>query len=198
MTESLYLSTPVLYREVGFLPRLSQCVADYTPAAVLLRLADDSEKNLCDFIAQVCPVVQGTGSALILEDRPALAQGTGCDGVHLSSAFTGRTIKDVRRLLGDSIQLGIAAGISRDVAMCAGEDGADYILFGEDAPQSAAAIKETQQLISWWSMMMELPAVALVPAPRSMAGFVAAQPDFIMPGANFWEQQEEWNLSSLV
>ena len=79
------------------------------------------------FLAALVPVrrvAHDAGVAVILEGRPDLAARAGCDGAHLDAPEPG-----VRRILGD-LQLGVSCGLSRDLAMQAGEAGADYVSFG--------------------------------------------------------------------
>lgn len=197
----IYLATPALRDAEAFLPTLAQGLAALPPAAVLLRLADAPEAQLVSLIQKIQPCVQGQDIALMLEDRPALAQKTGCDGVHLSPHFAGGSVRDVRKLLGDDLQLGVAVGISRDAAMRAGEQGADYICFGEggtpaDAddilPGMPAPTPET--LAQWWCLVMELPAVVEVPEPALVAQAARSGADFIMPGPTFWATPQAWHM----
>ncbi|MCX2561326.1 thiamine phosphate synthase [Acetobacter farinalis] len=193
----VYLATPVLRDAGSFLPDLArglQC----QPAAVLLRLADAPDAELTRQIQTFQSVVQAQDIALILEDRPLLAAGTGCDGVHLSTRFAGASIKDVRRQVGDDLQLGVAVGGSRDAAMRAGEAGADYISFSTATPVVAAegeAPESLAALVRWWCLVMELPAVVEVEDPAQVADFIQAGADFVLPGPSFWEQPSLWTFS---
>ncbi|GAN59662.1 thiamine phosphate synthase [Acetobacter cibinongensis] len=196
-----YLATPILQDGEAFLPVLAQGLARQCPAAVLLRLADAPEAQLIKIIKTVQPLVQGQDIALMLQDRPALAQKTGCDGVHLSAAFTGGSVRDIRKALGDDLQLGITVGTSRDAAMRAGESGADYVLFSastgprqEDDNLTDAEPESLAALVQWWCMMMELPAVADVPEAAELAQFAQTGVDFILPGSSFWDKPEAWQV----
>ncbi|KXV56683.1 thiamine phosphate pyrophosphorylase [Acetobacter tropicalis] len=197
MTASdLYLATPILQDGEAFLPDLVRGLAAQPPAALLLRLADAPESRLITQIQKIQPLVQAQDIALMLEDRPALALKTGCDGVHLSTGFTASSVRDVRKSIGDALQLGVAVGASRDAAMRAGEDGADYVCFSAEGAEGAAQDEDEPEdltaLVRWWCLMMELPAVVLAPEPTDVAGFVQAGADFIMPAATFWAHPQDW------
>ncbi|MFT8444868.1 thiamine phosphate synthase [Acetobacter orientalis] len=197
----IYLATPALRDADAFLPKLAQGLATLPPAAVLLRLADAPEPQLVSLIQKILPVVQGQDIAVLLEDRPALAKKTGCDGVHLSPRFAGGSVRDVRKLLGDDLQLGVAVGVSRDAAMRAGEEGADYICFGAggapaDAEDSLPGTPEPTpvELAKWWCLVMELPAVIEVPEPAQLAQVAASGADFMMPAITFWDTPQAWHI----
>lgn len=196
-----YLATPILQDGEAFLPVLAQGLARQCPAAVLLRLADAPEAQLIKIIKTIQPLVQGQDIALMLQDRPALAQKTGCDGVHLSAAFTGGSVRDIRKALGDDLQLGVTVGTSRDAAMCAGEGGADYVLFSastgprqEDDNLTDAEPESLAALVQWWCMMMELPAVACASTPEEARTLAGCDVDFVMPDACWWDDPTPWVL----
>jgi thiamine-phosphate pyrophosphorylase len=70
---------------------------------------------------------------------------------------------------------------SRDLAMQAGEDGADYVAFGAFFPTTTkdAPTHADPELLSWWSEIMELPCVAI-------GGITAANcAPLVTAGANF-------------
>ncbi|MFT8676711.1 MAG: thiamine phosphate synthase [Acetobacter sp.] len=202
----LYLVTPPLADAGTFLPVLERGLDRHQPAALLLRLAGGmTDTAALGVVTAIGAAVQHRGIALILEDSPALARQAGCDGVHLSRAYTALSVRDVRRMLGDDLQLGVAAGTSRDRAMQAGEDGADYVCFGPEPastdqthpdrdttdappedPQPVAALAQ------WWSVMMELPVVACAPTPEDAAQLATSTADFIMPSAQWWDNPPAW------
>ena len=63
-------------------------------------------------------------------------------------------VRDARERLGPDQLLGVDVGLSRHDAMSAGEDGVDYIAFGErDGPLSSEII----DLVCWWRDVTVLP-----------------------------------------
>ncbi|MBO6038233.1 MAG: thiamine phosphate synthase [Acetobacter sp.] len=189
----LYLSTPLLDRVAGFMPVLKRALEQYQPAALLLRLAPMGDEEAQEQLAILQSFVQEKQIALILENKPELACQTGCDGVHLSLEYPVRSVQDVRRLLGEDRQLGVAAGLSRDKAMCAGEDGADYVSFEsprdykKDPKQEEEHANQVVSLVQWWSEMMELPVVACAHTPYQRAVLAISGADFFMPDEQWWE-----------
>lgn len=191
----LYLVTPPLVRAGAFLPILEQRLASCQPAALLLRLAEGITPAAAqELVAAIRPVVQHKGIALMLENAPELAAQTDCDGVHLSHTYTTASVRDVRRQIGDELQLGVDVGSSRDAAMRAGEEGADYICFSPGPQGTAEATQTVQALAQWWCMMMELPAVAMAATPEDATALVGCDVDFIMPDATWWDNPAPWVL----
>ncbi|MFT8419838.1 MAG: thiamine phosphate synthase [Acetobacter sp.] len=193
----LYLVTPPLLHADAFLPVLEQRLAHHQPAALLLRLAGELDQDAAAaLIGVVRPVVQQQGIALMLENAPELAAQTGCDGVHLSLSHA-TSVRDVRRQIGDALQLGVAVGSSRDAAMRAGEEGADYICFSPDAADGADQADATQAMqavAQWWCMMMELPGVACASTPEDARALVGCDVDFVMPDPCWWDDPAPWTL----
>ena len=69
-------------------------------------------------------MAQSRGVAFLLNDRADLAAATGCDGAHVGQ--TDMAAAAARKLL-PGLTLGVTCHASRDLAMQAGEDGADYV-----------------------------------------------------------------------
>jgi thiamine-phosphate pyrophosphorylase len=136
------------------------------------------------------PVAHRHGVAVILAGRPDLAAPSGCDGAHLDD---GAPVAAARRVLGD-LQLGVSCDGSRDKAMQAGQDGADYVAFGpffgpEDLDHDEDGADP--ELLSWWVELMELPAVAEGGITLDNCGaLVRAGADFLAVGDEVWHHAE--------
>src|SRR6185312_271906 len=78
------------------------------------------------------PVCQSRDVAFLLNDRADLVRATGCDGAHVGQEDM--PAREARRLMGPDLTLGVTCKGSRDLAMQAGEDGADYVAFGAFYP----------------------------------------------------------------
>ncbi len=176
----LYLVTPPAIDLARFPALLAAALDAGDVAAVQLRLKDAPDDDLARAIQALRPAAQGRGVAFLLNDRPDLAASTGCDGAHVGQTDT--PAREARRLLGDRM-LGVTCHDSRDLAMQAGEDGADYVAFGAFHPTAtkAAPTRADPELLSWWSELMELPCVAIggitadncAPLVRAGADFLA-------------------------
>lgn len=154
----LYLLTPPTLDPLTFKHLLIEALEAGPIAAVQLRLKDVSDDEIRKAINILQPVVQERDIAFILNDRPDLAKECSCDGAHID--IEDISIELARAQLGDDLQLGISCYDSRDMAMKAGEQGADYITFGFPSSSKDTDVKASIDLISWWSEMMEIPVVA--------------------------------------
>jgi thiamine-phosphate pyrophosphorylase len=173
----LYLITPPRLPP-DFLAQLANALDAGDVAALQLRLKDAAEDEIRRAIDLVRPVAHARNVALLLNDRPDLAAATGCDGAHVGRDDTDPAT--ARKILGD-LQLGVSCYDSRDLAMSAGEAGADYVAFGSffDSPTKATGIRADIDLLSWWSELMEPPCVAI-------GGITAANcAPLVQAGANF-------------
>jgi len=175
----LYLITPPRLDPVPFRDRLARALDAGEVAAVQLRLKDADDDTVKRAIEILCPVAQSRGVAFLLNDRPDLAFATGCDGAHVGQEDINAA--QARKLLGPKLTLGVTCHGSRDLAMQAGEDGADYVAFGAFFPSATkdAKLGVEPEIISWWSELMELPCVAI--------GGITAEncAPLVQAGANF-------------
>ncbi|GAA4481121.1 thiamine phosphate synthase [Gluconacetobacter asukensis] len=187
----LYLVTPPVLDPVAFAPDLARALDAGPVAAVQLRLKDVSDDAILRAIDTLRPVAQERDVAFILNDRPDLARRSGCDGAHVGGEDTDATAS--RALLGDALQLGVSCYDSRDLAMRAGEAGADYVAFGAffPSPSKETEIRASVELLTWWSAMMELPVVAIGGiTPENCAPLVRAGADFLAVISAVWSHPE--------
>jgi len=157
----LYLITPPRLEPTAFSDTLAQALDAGDVAAVQLRLKDVDDDAICRAAEVLAPIAQSRDVAFIMNDRPDLAQRTGCDGVHVGQQDA--SYKDARALLGPSAIVGVTCHDSRHLAMEAGDQGADYVAFGAFFPTDT---KETQhkpdpEILTWWSEATTVPCVAI-------------------------------------
>ena len=174
----LYLLTPPSL-PADFERTLAEALDGGEVAALQLRLKDVSDDEIRRAVDLVRPIAQSRGTALILNDRPDLAAETGCDGAHIGGEDGAPA--DARKMLGAKLQLGVSCYDSRDLALAAGEAGADYVAFGAFFPSGTknTGIRADLDLLSWWSELMELPVVAIGGIDAENCG------PLVRAGANF-------------
>ncbi len=187
----LYLVTPPTLDPVAFAPDLARALDAGPVAAVQLRLKDVPDDTILRAIDILRPVAQERDVAFILNDRPDLACRSGCDGAHVGGEDMDAAA--ARTLLGDRLQLGVSCYDSRDLAMRAGEAGADYVAFGAFFPSVSKEtdIRASVELLTWWSTMMELPVVAIGGITAdNCAPLVRAGADFLAVISAVWSHPE--------
>ncbi len=160
-------------------------------AAVQLRLKDADDAAWRAAIEALRPVAQARDVALLLNDRVDLVRPFGCDGAHVGQQDM--PAKEARKLLGPDAMLGVTCHASRDLAMQAGEDGADYVAFGAFFPSvtKREAAPAELELLEWWAELMELPCVAIGGiTPANCGPVVAAGADFLAVCDAVWTHAE--------
>jgi len=186
----LYLITPPAFDPAAFRDRLAAALDGGDVAAVQLRLQDADDRAWRVAIDTLRPVAQSRGVAFLLNDRPELVRETGCDGVHVGQ--TDMPARETRALIGDAT-LGVTCHASRDLAMQAGEDGADYVAFGAFFPSVSKEVTKLAdpEILSWWSELMELPCCAIGGITAGNCGtLVRAGADFLAVIAAVWNHPD--------
>lgn len=182
----LYLVTPAT-ADAAFADTLARALDAGDVAAVQLRLKDADDAAWRRAIDALRPVAQSRGVAFLLNDRPELVRPTGCDGAHVGQTDT--PAREARLVMGPELTLGVTCHDSRDLAMQAGEDGADYVAFGAFFPTATkeAPTRADVSLLSWWSELMELPCVAIGGiTPENCAPLVQAGASFLAVVGAVW------------
>jgi thiamine-phosphate pyrophosphorylase len=176
----LYLITPLVTDAAAIADALAAMVEVADIAAVLLRLADDSEGTLTKRIKALAPVVQKNGAALLLDARADFVARGGADGAHLTGI-------DALQAALPGLKPGRIAGAgglaTRHDAMLAAETGADYVLFGEPAPDGTRpAFEWVHDRVEWWAELFEVPCVGFAASLDEVAALAALGADFVAIG----------------
>jgi len=186
----LYLLTPQTFDPIPFADQMAVALDAGDVAAVQLRLKDVDDDTWRRAIDALRPVVQSRGVAFLINDRPDLAVAHGCDGAHVGQTDTPAV---VARSLLPGLIMGVTCHDSRDLAMQAGEAGADYVAFGAffPSPSKAEPIHADVEILQWWSELMELPAVAIGGiTPANCAPLVRAGADFLAVISAVWSHPD--------
>ncbi len=97
-------------------------------------------------------------------------------------------VREARARLGPDRLLGASCGHSRHAAMLAGDDGADYIAFGEVGRPPQPSLLE---LIAWWNELFVLPCLAEGAFDDAGLGAAArAGADFIGVSDEVWRHPD--------
>jgi len=186
----LYLITPPAFDPRAFADTLAAALDAGDVAAVQLRLKDAPDAAWHAAIDALRPVAQSRGVAFLLNDRPELVRATRCDGVHVGQTDT--PAREARAMIGD-LTLGVTCHASRDLAMQAGEDGADYVAFGAFFPSSTKEVTKLAdpEILAWWSSLMELPCCAIGGiGPDNCGPLVRAGADFLAVVSAVWNHPD--------
>ncbi|WP_310530867.1 thiamine phosphate synthase [Novosphingobium sp.] len=186
----LYLISPL---EVGgdFPERLKRALAAAPVAAFQFRVKDMDEHAAADLAEPLQKICAEAGTAFIVNDSISLAKRLDADGVHLGQKDC--DVRDARERLGRDAQIGVTCHASRDLAMEAGEAGADYVAFGAFFPTTTKEVEHfaDPETLTWWQSIFELPCVAIGGImPATCAGLAEAGADFIAVSGAVWNGDE--------
>jgi thiamine-phosphate pyrophosphorylase len=187
----VYLITPAALDPVSFADLLAAALDAGDVAAVQLRLKDVSDDVWRRAIDALRPVCQARDVAFLLNDRADLVKPTGCDGAHVGQ--DDMAAPEARRVIGPDLTLGVTCKGSRDLAMQAGEDGADYVAFGAFYPSTTKQVTKLldPEILRWWSEMMELPSCAIGGiTAANCAPLVRAGADFLAVVGSVWNHPD--------
>ena len=185
----LYLITPPVL-PIDFEQILANALDSGDVAAVQLRLKDAPEAELLRVIERLRPIAQSRDVAFLLNDNPALAVRSGCDGAHVGQ--TDMPAKEARKILGN-LTLGVTCHNSRHLAMEASEAGADYVAFGAFFPTTTKEPPEMAEIdtLKIWADTMEVPCVAIGGiSAENCAPLVQAGAEFLAVSNAVWSHKD--------
>lgn len=184
----LYLITPESLDPVGFAVPLSQALDAGDVGCVQLRLKGKTREEVIHAIEVLRPIAQERDVSFLVNDDPELAAQTGCDGVHVGQDDA--SYADARQIVGDDAIVGVTCLDSRDLAMTAADQGADYVAFGAFFPTATKASKghPSPQILSDWSLFTTVPCVAIGGiTPGNCAPLVQSGADFLAVVSAVWD-----------
>jgi thiamine-phosphate pyrophosphorylase len=188
----LYLITPPVIDDLAAFGRaLGQALDAGDVAALQIRLKDRPDTEIAAVVEVLSKVAVARDVAVILNDRPDLAERLGCDGVHIGQ--DDMPYAEARRLLGPRKMIGVTCHDSRHLAMEAAEAGADYVAFGAFYPTTTkdASTRADPEILADWQTAMLTPCVAIGGITvENCRPLVAAGADFLAVSAGVWSHPE--------
>jgi len=185
----LYLITPTELDLDTFPARLAACLDAQQIACVRLSLATRDEDKIGRAADAIRAITSERDVALVIERHVQMVARHGLDGVHLLDGA--RSLRAVRKELGEDAIVGTFCGQSRHDGMTAGELNADYVSFG---PVGETALDDgsraTLELFDWWSKMIEVPVVAEGALDIELIRAVSPHVDFFGIGDEIWSTDD--------
>jgi thiamine-phosphate pyrophosphorylase len=187
----LYLITPPRIEAAEFAESLARALDAGDVACVQLRLKGATDDHIRRAAEALLPVTAARDVELLMNDRPDLARGTGCDGVHVGQKDA--SYEMARDAVGARGVVGVTCHASRDLAIEAAAKGADYVAFGAfhaTATKEAKARAEVD-IVEWWSETTTVPCVAIGGiTPANCPPLVRAGADFLAVVAAVWDHPD--------
>jgi thiamine-phosphate pyrophosphorylase len=185
----LYLISPPAFDLDTWPGLLASCLDKVPVACVRLALAGQDEDAIARAADALREVTHARDVALVIESHAMLVERLGLDGVHLTDAA--RSVRKMRKDLGEDAIVGAFCGNSRHDGMTAGELGADYVSFGPVGETAlGTAPRAEEELFTWWSEMIEVPVVAEGALDDALIRRLAPHADFFGLGAEIWREDD--------
>ena len=184
----LYLITPPAFDLESLAGKLDDALGavpqkvngEHFVAAFQLRMEGADEAQWRAAIERLQPVCAKHGVAFILNEHIELVLEYDADGIHVIRG--GTPVAEARRRLGAERIVGITCLGSRDMAMKAGDAGADYVAFASFYEQETNAEVGVARpdILAWWQEFFVLPCMAMGGiTPHNCRPLVMAGADFI-------------------
>ncbi|SIT78127.1 thiamine-phosphate pyrophosphorylase [Yoonia rosea] len=181
----IYLISPSEFDLSTYPAELAACLDSTEVACVRLALGTTDETRIAKAADALREITHARDVALVIDTHIQLVERLGLDGVHLQDGA--RSVRQVRKDLGDDAIVGSYCTNSRHDGMTAGELGADYVSFG---PVGQTALGDGRQaeleLFEWWSLMIEVPVVAEGALDEGLIRALAPHTDFFGIGDEVW------------
>lgn len=182
------ISPPALDLDL-FPDQLSAVLDAVDVACVRLALASRDE-DLILRAGDACRVVAHQRDvAIVIENHVLMVERLGLDGVHLTDGA--RSVRKVRKDLGDDAIVGSFCGTSRHEGMSAGEAGADYAAFG---PIGETTLGKGERVdfdtLEWWSQVIEVPSIVEGAVTAELVAKFGPVTDFFGIGEEIWGAED--------
>ena len=187
----LYLITPPKLDLATFPDTLARTLDAGRVACLQLRLKEWPEEEIRRAVNLLRPIAQDRGVAFVLNDDPALAAETGCDGVHVGQEDA--AYREAREIVGADAIVGVTCHNSRHLAMEAAEQGADYVAFGAFFPTATKTPKSAAdpEILEAWSTATTVPCVAIGGiTPDNCGRLVEAGADYLAVVSAVWDHPD--------
>ncbi|MBB5723842.1 thiamine-phosphate pyrophosphorylase [Loktanella ponticola] len=185
----LYLITPAEIELMTYPDILAACLDAADISCVRLALGTKDEDLIARTADALRELTHTRDVALVIDTHIQLVDRLGLDGVHLTDGA--RSVKKVRKDLGDDAIVGSFCGNSRHDGMTAGELGVDYVAFGPCGQTSLGDGSQAElELFEWWSMMIEVPVVAEGALTKELITKISPHTDFFGIGNEIWSAED--------
>jgi len=157
----IYLISPKKIRTDKFYKDLAKVLKNKKVKYFQLRLKKISFSNLLKISRKVKKIVKKNNVIFIINDNPVVAKIIDADGCHLGQ-------KDIdfftaRKILGKKKIIGVTCHNSKNLALKAKKNGADYVAFGSffKSQTKKTAFKANLEILRWAEKKINMPTVAI-------------------------------------
>lgn len=187
----LYLVTPPQVDSVAFREKLKAALDGGDVACLQLRLKNCTDDEILRAAELFAPICHEHDVPLLINDRPDLAAACDSDGVHIGQEDA--SYEAARDLLGPDKVVGVTCHNSRDLAITAAENGADYVAFGAfyETGTKSPKTRASLEILEWANDLLLVPSVAIGGiTPENCLPLISAGADFLAVVSAVWEHED--------
>ena len=183
------LVTPPEFELSTFPNLLARCLDVAQVACLRLALSTRDEERIARAADALREVAHARDIPLVIDSHVLLVRQLGLDGVHLTDAA--RSVRKVRKDMGEDSMVGAFCGTSRHDGMTTGELGADDVSFGPVGTTPLGDGRRAErELFEWWSEMIEIPVIAEGALDEDIVRALSPVTDFFAFGAEIWGTED--------
>ena len=161
MKRYIYLISPQKINQPRFYKDLSNVLETNKVKYFQLRLKKISISNLLKISKKIKKIVKKNNVKFIINDKPIVAKIINADGCHIGQKDM--DFASARKILGKKRIIGVTCHNSKELALKANRQGADYVAFGSFFKSSTkkSAFKANLAILRWAKKKINMPTVAI-------------------------------------
>ena len=161
MKRYIYLISPQKIRGVKFYRELNQVLKTNKVKYFQLRIKKTSILNLIKISEKVKQIAKKNNVKFLINDNPFVAKAVGADGCHIGQKDMDIAIS--RKILGKKKIIGVTCHNSKNLALNAKRNGANYVAFGSffKSQTKKTAFKANLAILRWAKKKINMPIVAI-------------------------------------
>ena len=161
MKRYIYLISPQKIKGINFYKDLNEILKTNKVKYFQLRLKKLPDENLLRISKKIKKITKKNKVKLLINDNPLLAKMINADGCHIGQ--NDMSIPKSRKILGKNKIIGITCHSSKQLALRAKKDGANYIAFGSffKSLTKKTAPRASLSILRWAKKKINVPIVAI-------------------------------------
>tara|TARA_Y100000590_G_scaffold432626_1_gene548854 strand:- start:727 stop:1335 length:609 start_codon:yes stop_codon:yes gene_type:complete len=157
----IYLISPKKINRKNFYKELNDVLKTKKVKYFQLRLKKISNLNLLKISKKIKKITNKNNVKFLINDKPYLAKKVGADGCHIGQKDM--SFSKARKILGKNKIIGITCHNSKNLALKAKKNGANYVAFGSffKTYTKKTNFKANFKILHWAKKKINIPVVAI-------------------------------------
>jgi thiamine-phosphate pyrophosphorylase len=191
MSSKIYLISPPEIAIDNFSSELEAALGTKKVPVFQLRLKGYEDEQIINIGKRLLKICNKYQTLFILNDRLDLALKIGANGVHFGDSDG--NILEARKIAPENFVIGASCYDSKHLAVCAAEDGANYVSFGTffDSPTKNSKGKPSAEILKWCDEFLNVQTVAIGGiTAKNCQELVEARADFLAVISYVWNNKD--------